>query len=501
MDVLYAGACPDYVRCSFSKHFEKVPLEAFWKADLGPERLSLFRRRIEIALDVIAAIRFLHVGNDGIASCWHGDIKSANIVLQRNFTAQLINCGLSKDVINSQSDTGITGSTGEGCREHVGGSIQFARSCDIFSFGAVLAELLTGTVQNRDDVCSTSFNFVKHRIQNKTNLTPDSKMALDPVLGYDTWALPNYVQNFADMTISCIQSNPDDRPLGDAVMAKLVSILSQCGSHNNDVDSSINTGNQVTSSLENPNGKCKFCRTFPPVSLQDVCAVCQSAQERRARLSFRCETSRQLDATHPFLIHLDIRLKNPVPRLFLLVPFAMKTAMKSPRTWLRKEHRTRYNLYFVCMHSMKAVEPPLPILVTKRWVEKVAPVLATSLVLLQLGLKPDVGIDVGFRGTGLRLKLTSTKITELLDSVGNILMETGSFDFLVRLRRNLVLDPLDTNQLNDEAYELIVERACEERGWRDRMEPVRKNGSPQICWVSKEVASNTSNEYEIVHMS
>jgi hypothetical protein len=149
---------------------------------------------------------------------------------------------------------------------------------------------------------------------------------------------------------------------------------------------------------------------------------------------------------------------------------------------------------------MKAIASPLPIIVTKRWVEKVAPVLAMSLVLLQRGLKPDVGIDVGFRDSGLRLNLTRTGITEMLDLVGNILMETGSSDFLVRLRRNLVFDALDINQLNGEAYELIVERAFEETGWRDCMEPVTKNGSPQIFWVSRDVAYDTGNGYEIVPM-
>ena len=109
IEALFGGKCTDEVSCSYPELAEKGSLEAFWKADLGPERLSLFRRRIEIALDVIAAIRFLHVGNDGIASCWHGDIKSANIVLKRDFTAQLINCGLSKVVIDSQLDTGVNG--------------------------------------------------------------------------------------------------------------------------------------------------------------------------------------------------------------------------------------------------------------------------------------------------------------------------------------------------------------------------------------------------------
>ena len=48
--------------------------------------------------------------------------------------------------------------------------------------------------------------------------------------------------------------------------------------------------------------------------------------------------------------------------------------------------------------------------------------------------------------------------------------------------------------------QLIIERAVEGPGWRDRMEPARKHGSPQIFWVSKDVASETSNGYEIVQV-
>ena len=332
-------------------------MEVFWKADLGPERLSLFRRRIQIALDIVTSIQFLHVGNDEIASCCHGDIKSANIVLQRDFTAQLINCGLSKFAIDSRSDTGVKGAAWDVCHEHVCGAIQFERSSDIFSFGAVLADLLTGTVQNRDDVCGCglSFDFGKQRIQDKTDLTRHTKMALDPALGYDTWELPKYVLDFADLANCCLQPNPNDRPLGAAVMAKLVAIASQCGSHNRDVKSSVDTGDLVPSSLDMYKSNCKICRTFPPVSLQGVCAVCQSAQERRARLSFWGETRRDsvtanaiLDATPPLFVPLDIRLTNPVPRLFLLVPFAMKTAIKKPRTWLCREHRTS-TTYTLCV--------------------------------------------------------------------------------------------------------------------------------------------------------
>jgi hypothetical protein len=88
----------------------------------------------------------------------------------------------------------------------------------------------------------------------------------------------------------------------------------------------------------------------------------------------------------------------------------------------------------------------------------------------------------------------------MMEAVSEILTETGSFDILARLRRNEEFDEGDIWLLNGNAYELIVERAVEELGWRDRMEPVRKNGSPQIFWVSKDVASDRSNGYDIVHV-
>ena len=93
IESFYAYALSDNVRCCYylvSEFTEKGSLDSFWEADVGPERLSLFRRRIQIALDVMTAIQFLHIGNDQLPSSLHGDINSASIVLKRHFTAQLI---------------------------------------------------------------------------------------------------------------------------------------------------------------------------------------------------------------------------------------------------------------------------------------------------------------------------------------------------------------------------------------------------------------------------
>ena len=98
---------------------------------MGPERLSLFRRRIQIALDVMTAIQFLHIGNDQMPSSFHGNINSASIVLKRDFTAQLIDCGLAKFVMNrngSQQEAAVFNSA----------------AGDIFSFGVNTCRTVDG---------------------------------------------------------------------------------------------------------------------------------------------------------------------------------------------------------------------------------------------------------------------------------------------------------------------------------------------------------------------
>jgi hypothetical protein len=202
-----------------------------------------------------------------------------------------------------------------------------------------------------------------------------------------------------------MQSKPEDRPAGEAVMAKLVVILSQCGTRMNDTSSGIRFGNLLLGDLDyKSKDKCKVCRTFPLVLSQSVCAVCKFAEERRAQMSFRGEmrqnfaaTNAMLDAPLPPLSRLDIGLNNAVPRLFIIVPLAMKSVLKEPKTWLHSHHRTRYCLYFVCMQCMKAIKPSVRIIVTKCWLEKLAPVLAMSLNPLDVGLKPADGIGIDYQ--------------------------------------------------------------------------------------------------------
>ena len=211
IESLYAYSFPDdiksccYLVCELA---EKGSLANFWQSELGPDRLSLFRRRIQIALDVMTAIQFLHIGNDQISSSCHGYIKAASLNLKSEFSAQLSDCGLARFVFDrkeSQSKTTVV-KRGAGylSPEYGCGGVMFERSWDIFSFGVVLAELLTGKLQSHEDECGASCNFEIQRVKNEKGTAQDIIKELDPALGYDTWELPKYVKDFADLAICCM---------------------------------------------------------------------------------------------------------------------------------------------------------------------------------------------------------------------------------------------------------------------------------------------------------
>jgi serine/threonine protein kinase len=127
------------------------------------------RQRVRVAVGVSKALNFLHKGGGG-SKCWHRDVKSANICLTASLNPKLIDCGLAKFIpsdgeANPQqmsSMEGRVGTMGYRCPEYEGGGA-FCEGTEVFAFGVVLLEIMTGLLT----VTGEKGNLYQHFIRRK----------------------------------------------------------------------------------------------------------------------------------------------------------------------------------------------------------------------------------------------------------------------------------------------------------------------------------------------
>ncbi|XP_068662428.1 receptor protein kinase TMK1-like [Aristolochia californica] len=184
-----------------------------WKK-LNLEPLS-WKRRLNIALDVARGMEYLH--SLAQQSFIHRDLKSANILLGDNFRAKVSDFGLVKLAPDGKQSvaTRLAGTFGYLAPEYaVTGKV--STKVDVFSFGVVLMELVTGLTALDEDRPEESRYLVEWFWRIKSN-KEKLMSTVDQSLGVNEETFES-IAIIAELAGHCTARDPNQRPdMGHAV--------------------------------------------------------------------------------------------------------------------------------------------------------------------------------------------------------------------------------------------------------------------------------------------
>ncbi|PAN08546.1 hypothetical protein PAHAL_1G419400 [Panicum hallii] len=172
--------------------------------------------RLKIALGAAQGLAYLH--HECSPRIIHRDVKSKNILLDRDYEAHLADFGIAKSLCVSKTHTStyVMGTIGYIDPEYARTS-RLNEKSDVYSYGIVLLELLTGK-KPVDDECN-----LHHLILSKTADNTVMEM-VDPDIT-DTCKDLGEVKKVFQLALLCSKRQPSDRPTMHEVVRVLDSLV------------------------------------------------------------------------------------------------------------------------------------------------------------------------------------------------------------------------------------------------------------------------------------
>ncbi|KAF9594911.1 hypothetical protein IFM89_035475 [Coptis chinensis] len=195
--VLFMGAITRAPNLSIVTEF--LPRGSLYRLIHRPNNQLDERRRLRMAFDVARGMNYLHNCTPMIV---HRDLKSPNLLVDKNWVVKVCDFGLSRMKHNTFLSSRSTAGTAEWMAPEVLRNEPSDERCDVFSFGVILWELSTlqqpwGGMNPMQVVGAVGF-------QHRRLDIPDG---MDPVI--------------ADIIIKCWQTDPKLRPSFSEIMAAL----------------------------------------------------------------------------------------------------------------------------------------------------------------------------------------------------------------------------------------------------------------------------------------
>lgn len=177
-----------------------------WLHENQNEKLS-WKQRVHIAADVANGLQYIHEHTR--PRVVHKDIKSSNILLDSNMRAKIANFGLAKSGCNAIT-MHIVGTQGYIAPEYLTDGV-VSTKMDVFSFGVVLLELLSGKEaidEAGNALWASAGRILQGSEEEKANKL---KQWVDKELFLESCSMDS-IMNVATVAIACLHKDPSKRP-------------------------------------------------------------------------------------------------------------------------------------------------------------------------------------------------------------------------------------------------------------------------------------------------
>ncbi|KAA8538369.1 hypothetical protein F0562_028085 [Nyssa sinensis] len=193
-----------------------------------------WKTRLSIAVETAEALKYLHF--DAPDSIIHRDVKSANILLDHNFSAKVIDFGQSRIFASHRDQLSIMvqGTQGYLDPEYLHTN-KLTKKSDVYSFGVVLVELLTGEVASSFEIQGREDTLVSYFLSSpEENRLPD---VFDQSIRKEE--NEEQLMKTADLARRCLSVKGTDRPSMIDVLKDLQDIQNIPPKKKNDMGASV----------------------------------------------------------------------------------------------------------------------------------------------------------------------------------------------------------------------------------------------------------------------
>ncbi|KAK6160203.1 hypothetical protein DH2020_003584 [Rehmannia glutinosa] len=173
--------------------------------DSSKGRALNWEKRLEIIIGTAEGLVYLHDNNK--TRIIHRDIKASNILLDSRFRAKIADFGLARSFQEDKShiSTAIAGTLGYMAPEYLAHG-QLTEKADVYSFGVLLLEIVTGRQNNRSKTSEYTESLVtiawRHFQQRTVEALFDPNLMLH---GYDNTNVKNEILRVVHVGLLCTQ--------------------------------------------------------------------------------------------------------------------------------------------------------------------------------------------------------------------------------------------------------------------------------------------------------